>query len=113
MLQGAAQEIAKKFTADKNDWVEAANDLRQPFWDWGLDELPPSQIISDEEVSIVDYDSSKITVKNPILRYRFNPIDPSFSGPYANWQTTVRHPDQSGNEDIPGLIEWVTYFTSA
>lgn len=54
MLQGIAQEIAKKFTtADKNDWVQAANDLRQPFWDWGLDELPPPEIISDEYVPII------------------------------------------------------------
>ncbi|KAF9447414.1 tyrosinase [Macrolepiota fuliginosa MF-IS2] len=106
ILQHAAIEVAKKFTVNPKDWVQAALDLRQPYWDWGFQLVPPDQIIKQEQISIVNYDGKPISVSNPFLRYHFNPIDPSFR-PYPDfntWPTTIRNPNAQKQEDIPGLI---------
>ncbi|KAJ3565570.1 hypothetical protein NP233_g7549 [Leucocoprinus birnbaumii] len=105
-LQGAAIEAAKKFTVDKEAWAQAAKDIRQPFWDWGFQFVPPDEVIKNEQIQIVDYNGQKVSVPNPILRYHFHPIDPSFSRyrDFNTWTTTVRNPDRSRKEDIPGLI---------
>ncbi|XP_006459626.1 tyrosinase [Agaricus bisporus var. bisporus H97] len=107
ILQGAAIEVANKFTSNQTDWIQAAQDLRQPYWDWGFELMPPDEVIKNEEVNITNYDGKKISVKNPILRYHFHPIDPSFKpyGDFATWRTTVRNPDRNRREDIPGLIK--------
>jgi tyrosinase len=109
ILQEEAKEIAKRFTADKQQWAQAAEDLRQPYWDTGFALVPPDEVIKLEQVQIIDYGGSKVSVKNPILRYHFHPIDPSFKGypNYETWNTTVRNPDANKKEDIPGLIAWV------
>ncbi|EKM78930.1 hypothetical protein AGABI1DRAFT_114468 [Agaricus bisporus var. burnettii JB137-S8] len=106
VLQEAAKGIAKKFTVHKKEWAQAAEDLRQPYWDTGFALVPPDEIIKLEQVKITNYDGTKITVRNPILRYSFHPIDPSFNG-YPNfdtWRTTVRNPDADKKENIPALI---------
>jgi tyrosinase len=107
-LQGAAIEAAKKFTVDQEAWTQAAQDLRQPYWDWGFELVPPDEVIRTEQIQIVDYNGEHVSVHNPILRYQFHPIDPSFK-PYANfnsWKSTVRNPDRNKREDIPGLIRY-------
>jgi tyrosinase len=60
-----------------------------------------------EQVQIVNYDGKKVSVKNPILRYQFHPIDASFKpyGDFATWKTTVRNPDRNKKENIPGLVK--------
>ncbi|KAF5359836.1 hypothetical protein D9756_003579 [Leucocoprinus leucothites] len=105
-LQEAAIEAAKQFTVDKEAWTQAAQDFRQPYWDWGFQLVPPDEVIRNEQIQIVDYNGSKVSVQNPILRYQFHPIDPSFS-PYRDfntWRTTIRNPDRNKRENIPGLI---------
>ncbi|KXN83343.1 Polyphenol oxidase 2 [Leucoagaricus sp. SymC.cos] len=105
-IQEAANEAAKKFTVDKEAWAQAAQDLRQPYWDWGFQLVPPDEVIKNEQIRIVDYDGKKISVPNPILHYTFHPIDPSFAR-YANfntWKTTVRNPDRNKREDISGKM---------
>lgn len=106
ILQGAAIEVAKKFTVNQAAWTQAAQDLRQPYWDWGFQLVPPDEVVRKEQVDIVGYDGRKVSVNNPILRYRFHPIDPSFRpyGNFATWQTTIRNPDRNRRENIPGLV---------
>jgi len=109
ILQAAAVEIAAKFTVDKEAWVQAAQDLRQPYWDWGFQLVPPEELINKRDVAIVDYNGKKITVPNPILRYGFHPVDPSFntgdpSFKLRNSRITVRNPNRNLQEDIPALI---------
>jgi tyrosinase len=58
-----------------------------------------------EEIEIIDFDGKTIKVVNPIMRYKFRPIDPSFDGDFANWEYSIRYPDANKKENIPGMIE--------
>ncbi|KAI0631930.1 tyrosinase [Trametes polyzona] len=76
-------------------------------WDWARAAVPPPELISMERISIITSDGRRTLVKNPLLRYRFEPIEPSFSPPFSNWQTTLRHPtreDSQAKDDVEGLI---------
>ncbi|XP_006459713.1 hypothetical protein AGABI2DRAFT_239416 [Agaricus bisporus var. bisporus H97] len=110
-LWEAAGTVAQRFTtSDQAEWIQAAKDLRQPFWDWGYwpndpDFIGlPDQVIRDKQVEITDYNGTKIEVENPILHYKFHPIEPTFEGDFAQWQTTMRYPDVQKQENIEGMI---------
>ncbi|TFY82262.1 hypothetical protein EWM64_g1750 [Hericium alpestre] len=103
VLQSHAKDIAKKYTVDQGRWAQAAANLRQPYWDWASNAVPPPEVISEQQVTIVGFDGKKVKVDNPLIRYKFHPIDPSFPSPYSGWQTTLRHPTSSSpdaKEDI-------------
>jgi tyrosinase len=108
VLQQHALQIANTYQVDTGSWVTAAQNLRAPYWDWATNSVPPSQVISDQTVSIVTPDGQTTDVPNPLLQYTFNPIDPSFPQPYSNWQTTIRHPDDPNSPDattdVQGLV---------
>jgi tyrosinase len=93
ILQNQAQQIAASYTVDTDAWKQAALDLRQPFWDWAANAVPPDQVIAQQQVTITISDGSTSQVDNPWYQYTFNPIDPSFPDPYSGWPTTVRQPD--------------------
>jgi len=96
IIQAHAVQIADTYqTPDAADWKKAAADLRQPFWDWASNSVPPDEIISLEQVSIVVPNGDTISVQNPFLRYRFHPIEPTFPPPFHSWPTTLRHPTSS------------------
>jgi tyrosinase len=104
--------VAEKFTTpDKEEWKQAARDIRQPYWDWGYwpndpdyVSLPP-ECITMEELEIIDFDGKKVKIVNPMMRYKFHPIDPSFEGDFANWEYSIRYPDANKKENIQGMIE--------
>nr|AAX44240.1 tyrosinase [Trametes sanguinea]AAX46018.1 tyrosinase [Trametes sanguinea] len=98
ILHKYAGEIADKYTVDKPRWQKAAADLRQPFWDWAKNTLPPPEVISLDKVTITTPDGQRTQVDNPLRRYRFHPIDPSFPEPYSNWPATLRHPTSDGSD---------------
>ena len=103
-------EIAATYTVDTDDWKQAAANLRQPYWDWAVNAVPPSQVISDTQVTITGPDGNKALVDNPIYHYTFNPIDPSFPQPYSGWQTTIRQPtsqDSDATDDVELLKKYV------
>ncbi|KAH9889909.1 tyrosinase [Cubamyces lactineus] len=107
VLQKYAQDIAKRYKVDQPAWEKAAADLRQPFWDWAKNTLPPPEVISLDKVTITTPDGLRAEVDNPLRRYRFHPIDPSFPDPYDNWATTLRHPTTDGSDaqdNVQGLI---------
>ncbi|KAJ7501098.1 tyrosinase [Mycena galericulata] len=92
-LQDAAIAIAATYTANQTQFQAAALQLRQPYWDWASNAVPPPEVISLDQVSIIAPNGQTIQVDNPLRRYIFHPIDPSFPPPYDAWQTTLRQPD--------------------
>ncbi|KAI0712434.1 photo-regulated tyrosinase [Earliella scabrosa] len=96
ILQKHATDIAETYTVDKPRWQKAAADLRQPFWDWARNMVPPPEVISMRQVTITGPDGNRTRVDNPLFHYRFHPIDPSFPRPYSNWPSTFRHPTTFG-----------------
>jgi tyrosinase len=95
ILQQHAEEVAATYQVDQASWKQAAIDLRQPYWDWAANAIPPAEVISLKQVTITGPNGKKITVNNPLYHYTFHPIDPSFSEPYSGWQTTLRQPTSS------------------
>jgi len=96
IIQQRAVGIANKYTTpDAADWQKAAADLRQPFWDWASNIVPPDEVISLEKVSIITSDGTSSLVDNPFFRYRFHPIEPTFPAPYIKWPTTLRYATSS------------------
>jgi tyrosinase len=109
-LQKRAEEIAAKYTVDTAGWKKAAIDLRQPYWDWALNAIPPDQVIAQTQVTITGKDGKQIQVDNPLYHYKFHPIDPSFRSPYSGWQTTLRRPQSrksDATDDVTGLKKYV------
>ncbi|KAL1950435.1 hypothetical protein VTO73DRAFT_5559 [Trametes versicolor] len=104
ILQKHAIQIASKYVFEGYSWRKAAADLRQPYWDWATNAVPPPEVISMERVTIITSDGRRARVKNPLLRYRFDPVDPSFAVPFAKWPSTVRHPTSEAKDDVEALI---------
>ncbi|TFY66267.1 hypothetical protein EVG20_g4820 [Dentipellis fragilis] len=104
LLQFHAKKIATKYTVDQARWIKAADDLRQPYWDWASDIIPPAEVISLQQVTIIDFDGKPVKVDNPLLRYKFHtPAEPSFPPRWQKWRTTVRHPnsdDADAEDDV-------------
>ncbi|KAF9252472.1 Di-copper centre-containing protein, partial [Marasmius fiardii PR-910] len=94
VIQTEAIKIAATYTgANAQQFKDAAQNLRQPYWDWARNSVPPAEVISLDNVTIsAAPDGRKVQVTNPLRRYTFHPIDKSFTGPYNVWKTTVRYP---------------------
>ncbi|KAF8061616.1 tyrosinase [Lyophyllum atratum] len=95
VMQKHAVEIAATYTVDRDAWKQAAIDIRQPYWDWAANAVPPPEVISLKEVTITKADGSKVSVPNPLYHYTFHPIDQSFPRPYSGWPATLRQPTSS------------------
>ena len=98
VLQQNALDIAKTYQ-DQKHWTSVAQNLRAPYWDWATNSVPPPEVISLEKVNIITPDGKTTSVENPLIKYTFNPIDPSFQSPYSSWGTTIRHPDEPDSPD--------------
>ncbi|KAJ6568747.1 tyrosinase [Mycena capillaripes] len=107
-LQRAAIQIASTYTVDQARFQQAALTLRQPYWDWASNSVPPPEVISLDKVSIIAPNGQKTQVNNPLRRYTFHPIDPSFPDPYSSWKTTLRSPDTTS----PNATDDVAQLTS-
>jgi tyrosinase len=97
LLQQHAVKIAKGYQ-DQARWSLAAENLRAPYWDWATNIVPPPEVISLEYLDIIKPEGKK-SVPNPLLRYKFKPVDPSFellsraTGiAFKDFQTTIRNP---------------------
>ena len=91
MLQQHALEVAETYIKDQDLWMAAAQTLRAPYWDWVVDILPPPEVISLENLSIIGSDGKPTDVLNPLLHYRFHQTEQSFP---ERWRlpTTIRYP---------------------
>jgi tyrosinase len=108
-LQAAAIKIAATYTVDQARFQQAAMALRQPYWDWAKKAVPPPEVVSLDTVSIITPDGQQTEVDNPLRRYTFHPIDPSFPDPYSGWNTTLRHPDSTDPDAQDNVDELTRY----
>ncbi|KAF9531510.1 tyrosinase [Crepidotus variabilis] len=113
IIQAQAVRIAATYTVDQAAWKQAANDLRQPYWDWAANSVPPAEVISSKQVSITGPDGKKHTVDNPLYHYTFHPVDPSFPAPYRNWKTTLRWPNNSTSSATDNVTRLQSILKSA
>ena len=107
-----ARQIAATYTVDTEDWKQAANNLRQPYWDWAKNAIPPDEVIALKQVTIIGKDGKAVEVDNPLYHYVFHPIDASFPDPFSSWPTTVRQPtsaDPDATDDVATLKKYVYY----
>ncbi|KAI0322397.1 hypothetical protein OF83DRAFT_1080307 [Amylostereum chailletii] len=91
VLQQTAKDIAVTYSVDQDRWVDAANNLRQPYWDWASNAVPPDEVIALQNVTIITPNGQNTSVANPLTKYTFHPVESSFYDPYDNWPTTLRH----------------------
>ncbi|KAF8883494.1 hypothetical protein CPB84DRAFT_1869520 [Gymnopilus junonius] len=73
------QKVAATYVVDCAAWKKAADELRQPYWDWAANSVPPDE-------------GRKITVNNPFYNYKFHAIDPSFLFAFHDRKATIRYP---------------------
>ncbi|KAG8981525.1 hypothetical protein FRB93_008563 [Tulasnella sp. JGI-2019a] len=91
VLQNHAVQIASSYTVDKAAWQASAANLRAPYWDWAANSVPPAEVISKAQVTIIGPNGQSTNVNNPLLSYKFNPVDKTFPRPYSVWGKTLRH----------------------
>ncbi|KAF4987692.1 hypothetical protein FGRMN_10218 [Fusarium graminum] len=73
----------------RQQYVDAANKLRSPFWDWAIDDIP--SIITQEMVNVKVPNGSglkTINMKNPLYTYNF-PKE-ALNGKYGQWDDEGR-----------------------
>ncbi|KZP16341.1 Di-copper centre-containing protein [Athelia psychrophila] len=92
-IQAKAATIAQGYQ-DKMRWNNAATTLRQPFWDWARNAIPPDEIISLKQVTITTPDGKRTKFDNPFLKFKFPSAKSTstFQPPYRGWGTTLRCP---------------------
>ena len=105
-MQSHAVAIAETYLTDSTAWIEAAASIRQPYWDWAKNSLPPDEVITLDKVTIIRADGPAV-VDNPLFAYGFHPgPDPSFYEPYVKWPTTIRHPIyKNPNQPDPSAVQ--------
>ncbi|KAF8333605.1 uncharacterized protein EI90DRAFT_3153759 [Cantharellus anzutake] len=96
LISQQALEIAGQYKKDQDEWLEAALDLRQPFWDWARPggAVPPDILISRSTLRIITPKGPR-NVENPFLYYAYRTGDKStgsFPPEYKEWTRTIRHP---------------------
>ncbi|KAF8418718.1 hypothetical protein EV426DRAFT_678991 [Tirmania nivea] len=106
-LQARAVAIAAKFTGSSAAaYRTAADQLRLPYWDWS-DPVTRSDIpaiMMQATISVTKPSSNgtpvSSTIPNPLFQYNFQSaatLKQYFSGNYANWMYTTRHPRSSSD----------------
>jgi hypothetical protein len=106
-LQQRAAKIAESYTVDKALWMQAAAELRQPFWDWARSEgpVPPEEVISMPKVKIIIPSGLKALVDNPFLTFIFPSKESraSFDGDFEIWTKTLRNPEGEGDNAVSSV----------
>ncbi|KAH9856478.1 Di-copper centre-containing protein [Lenzites betulinus] len=108
-IQKIALDIANRYTNFKEDWVDAAIQLRHPYWDWSKTARPPREIYADEQLEVLLPPLGEPgKMNNPFLRYAFQRKSPSFPYPFSEpgWDdTTHRYGKEDANYDIVDSLE--------
>ena len=96
VIQKLALKIAREYTTDSLAWEEAAQDLRQPYWDWAKrgGAVPPPELISRDNLHIaLPPDGEKMDVANPFRSYSFRSKESvaPFPEEFTRILTTVRN----------------------
>jgi tyrosinase len=110
IIQSEAAKIAATYTSNiKDQYVNAAKVLRQPFWDWASNMTPPAEIITLDQVEYVAPSGKTEKMDNPFRRYKFQTTPSSFPDAYKAWTQTLRHPDGTGADAKENLTELQEY----
>ncbi|KAF9231286.1 common central domain of tyrosinase-domain-containing protein [Melanogaster broomeanus] len=114
-----AQQIANAYPVEGPTWINAAKELRFPYWDWAdpkVDEEPfPSVFYADElTIRAPGPEGQMVDVPNPLAFYAFPYIPEDFTQntrgdltAYFNlWPQTFRRADstEAGGSDIDRVI---------
>lgn len=93
-----AHQIAETYPQDKIDqYRQAADNLRMPYWDWTMDATIPD-VFQQPNLTINAAWGSE-TVENPMYRYNWHPYDSSaLDNIYPNFNWTVRAPTDQGQQ---------------
>ncbi|KAG6040061.1 hypothetical protein E4U41_001480 [Claviceps citrina] len=96
LLVAEAQKIAATYPDRyRSQYMEAANNLRAPYWDWSLDSnVPPCTVPREMNVSVPDGANLKqITINNPLQAYSYpQKARDGLFGSFPDYQTTSRCP---------------------
>ncbi|KLO14547.1 Di-copper centre-containing protein [Schizopora paradoxa] len=107
LLNKHAQDIAKDMP---DEWKKSASELRQPYWDWAINGVPPPEVIEYKTLDILHPDGSKKPFPNPLIYYTFQtPLSKEVFGDFAKWSETVRKPTANGItlEDWKSALEGI------
>jgi tyrosinase len=85
-----AQRLAKRYPAKyRQQYIDAANSLRSPYWDWAASDIPNAVVPRMVRVKIPNYGSLKtITIENPLYTYTFPKA--ALDGKYGDWDDEGR-----------------------
>ncbi|PVF92995.1 hypothetical protein CPB86DRAFT_801605 [Serendipita vermifera] len=114
-----AQELASQCSqqSEKENWINAANALRLPYWDWTLPETGqngvPAILMSTTTQILDPTQPNPVTVTNPLYSYRLNGINDNFDDDeeypmyFKEWPQTYRWPDNKKpiSEDNPTSLQ--------
>jgi len=107
-MQGHAKKFAEKYRDDQEAWKKAAEEIRQPYWDWAACAIPPDEVIALDRVVILTPNGRK-EVDNPLHHYSFE--SPHFQGTeFHKYRCTHRYPvigTKTVYDDIDRLRECV------
>ncbi|RKF58319.1 Tyrosinase [Golovinomyces cichoracearum] len=101
-LIAEAQYIAKGYKNKSDEYVEAAKNLRLPYWDWAADPRLP-EIATTPNIEINTWNGTQI-VDNPLFQYKFNgPLDPILFPPNGQdgWFSQFSHTVRGANTKSP------------
>lgn len=103
-----AQGIAKGYKNNSMVYLEAANDLRIPYWDWAASPKLPD-IATKPKVEIDTWNGKEI-IRNPLFQYNFHgQLDPNLFPPnatdgwFSNFSTTVRGVNTKDRNEVSHL----------
>ncbi|KAK4167136.1 hypothetical protein QBC43DRAFT_8498 [Cladorrhinum sp. PSN259] len=107
-LYNSVQNVAKQFPAGalRDKYVKAAESFRTPYFDWASQ--PPSDgsafpnILTSQNITIVDVDGKTKSTSNPLYRFTFHPINPSpgdFPRQWSRYPYTLRYPNGTTSQD--------------
>ncbi|KAJ3254381.1 hypothetical protein HDU77_004121 [Chytriomyces hyalinus] len=112
----AAVEIAKRYTKDTQAWLQAAQTIRFPYWDWATKEnlaagVPDIFVVETVSVQMAP-EGKPATIRNPLASYaipaEFRASFPNELGPLKNFKNTVRFPmskDADAKSNVASLKE--------
>ncbi|KIJ62510.1 hypothetical protein HYDPIDRAFT_169156 [Hydnomerulius pinastri MD-312] len=103
-----AQQIENMYPQEAGLWVNAAKQLRFPYWDWADPKAETSgfpSLFYDDQLSITAPGSKTVSVPNPLAFFKFPYIPEDFqditrngvTAYFTKWPQTYRHAANSPN----------------
>ncbi|KAI9895089.1 MAG: hypothetical protein M1814_000314 [Vezdaea aestivalis] len=99
ILANYTQQVAARYTNNRAQYQQAANDFRMPYWDWARNAQMPAQV--NQPTISINTPTGQQTITNPLYSYVFHPRPsnsdfPSNDGRITQYSQTVRYPNAQG-----------------